>query len=116
MTSGAQSPGTWIRVDLPAPRTIGGLQLLLRGRGRTFGKNLHLFVTEDGREWSRVDVLQGRPPVTAQLPSPEGPAQVLIFEPRRVTALRIEQVGRRQRPWGIAELRLLALPEGKQGQ
>jgi dolichyl-phosphate-mannose-protein mannosyltransferase/F5/8 type C domain-containing protein len=111
MTSGAQSPGTWIRVDLPTPRTIGGLQLRLRRRGRTFGKNLHVFATEDGREWSRVDVLQGRPPVTAQLPSPEGPAQVLIFEPRRVSALRIEQVGRRERPWGVAELRLFALPE-----
>ncbi|PYQ05218.1 MAG: hypothetical protein DMF83_15940 [Acidobacteria bacterium] len=111
MTTHGQTPGAWIRIDLPAPRTIGGLQLLLRGRGRGFGKNLHVFATEDGREWSRVDVLQGRPPVTAQLPSPEGPAQVLIFEPRRVTALRIEQVGRRQRPWGVAELRLFALPE-----
>jgi len=108
-TSGAQSPGAWIRIDLPEPRTIGGLQLVLRGRGRAFGKNLHLFATEDGREWSRVSVLQGRPAVAAQLPSPEGPAQVLIFEPRRVKALRIEQVGRRLRPWAIAELRLYAL-------
>ena len=108
-TSGAQSPGAWIRIDLPEPRTIGGLQLVLRGRGRAFGKNLHLFATEDGREWSRVSVLQGRPGVAAQLPSPEGPAQVLIFEPRRVKALRIEQVGRRLRPWAIAELRLYAL-------
>jgi Dolichyl-phosphate-mannose-protein mannosyltransferase/F5/8 type C domain len=108
-TSGSQSPGAWIRIDLPEPRTIGGLQLVLRGRGRGFGKNLHLFATEDGREWSRVSVLQGRPAVSAQLPSPEGPAQVLIFEPRRIKALRIEQVGRRLRPWAIAELRLLAL-------
>jgi hypothetical protein len=113
MTKGGQSPGAWIRIELPEPRTIAGLQLVLRGRGRTFGKNLHVFATEDGREWSRVDVLQGRPPVTAQLPSPEGPAQVLIFEPRRVTALRIEQVGRRERPWGVAELRLLALPKDR---
>jgi hypothetical protein len=113
MTTGGQTPGAWIRIDLPAPRTIGGLQLLLRGRGRSFGKNLHVFATEDGREWSRVNVLQGRPPVAAQVPSPEGPAQVLIFEPRRVRALRIEQVGRRQRPWGVAELRLFALPEDK---
>jgi len=113
MTSGSQSPGAWIRVELPAPRTIGGLQLLLRGRGRTFAKNLHVFATEDGSEWSRVDVLQGRPPVAAQLPSPEGPAQVLVFAPRRVKALRIEQVGRRLRPWGVAELRLFAVPQTK---
>ena len=113
MTAPGQALGAWIRIELPAPRTIGGLQLLLRGRGRTFGKNLHVFATEDGREWSRVDVLQGRPAVTAQLPSPEGPAQVLIFEPRRVKALRIEQVGRRERAWGVAELRLLARPEAK---
>jgi len=86
---------------------------VLRGRGRGYGKNLRVFATEDGQEWSRVDVLQGRPPVAAQLPSPEGPAQFLIFEPRRVTALRIEQVGRGERPWGVAELRLLALPEAK---
>jgi len=109
MTSGAQSPGAWIRIDLPEARTIGGVQLVLRGRGRGYGKNLHVFATEDGQEWSRVDVLQGRPPVAAQLPSPEGPAQVLIFEPRRVKALRIEQVGRRLRPWAIAELRLYVL-------
>jgi hypothetical protein len=113
MTTGAQAPGAWIRIDLPAPRTIGGLQLLLRGRGRTYGKNLHVFASEDGRAWSRVNVLQGRPPVAAQLPSPEGPAQVLIFEPRRVRALRIEEVGRGVRPWGIAELRLFALPESR---
>ena len=113
MTAPGRALGAWIRIELPAPRTIGGLQLLLRGRGRTFGKNLHVFATEDGREWSRVDVLQGRPAVTAQLPSPEGPAQVLIFEPRRVKALRIEQVGRRERAWGVAELRLLARPEAK---
>ena len=113
MTTRGQTPGAWIRIDLPEPRTIGGLQLLLRGRGRTFGKNLHVFATEDGKEWSRVNVLQGRPAVSAQLPSPEGPAQVLIFEPRRVRALRIEQVGRRERPWGIAELRLYALPQDK---
>ena len=113
MTSGAQSPGAWIRVDLPEPRTIGGVQLVLRGHGRAYGKNLHVFATEDGERWSRVDVLQGRPPVAAQLPSPEGPAQVLIFEPRRVKALRIEQVGRRLRPWGVAELRLLAATDGR---
>lgn len=113
MTSGAQSPGAWIRIDLPEPRTIGGLQLVLRGRGRTYAKNLHVFATEDGKDWARVDVLQGRPPVVAQLPSPEGPAQVLIFAPRRVKALRIEQVGRRLRPWGVAELRLFAVPQTK---
>jgi len=113
MTSASQSPGAWIRIDLPAPRTIGGLELLLRGRGRTYAKNLHVFATEDGQEWSRVEVLQGRPPVAAQLPSPEGPAQILIFAPRRAKALRIEQVGRRVRPWGVAELRLLAVPQTK---
>jgi hypothetical protein len=113
MTSGSQSPGAWIRIDLPEPRTVGGLQLLLRGRGRTFAKNLHVFATEDGRQWSRVDVLQGRPPVAAQLPSPEGPAQTLIFAPRRVKSLRIEQVGHRLRPWGVAELRLFAAPQTK---
>jgi hypothetical protein len=110
-TAAPQAPGEWIQVDLPAPRTIGSVELLLRGRGRMYGKNLHVFVTEDGKEWSRVSVMQGRPPVAAQLPSPGGSAQVLIFEPRRVRALRIEQVGRRERAWGVAELRLFALPE-----
>jgi hypothetical protein len=114
MTRGAQTPGAWIRIDLPEARTVGSVELLLRGRGRTFGKNLHVFVTEDGREWSRVNVLQGRPPVTSQLPSPDGPAQVLVFQPRRIRGIRIEQVGRRERPWGVAELRLFALPEDKQ--
>ena len=113
MTSASQSPGGWIRIDLPEARTIGGLQLLLRGRGRTYAKNLHVFASEDGQEWARVDVLQGRPPVAAQLPSPEGPAQILIFTPRRAKALRIEQVGRRVRPWGVAELRLFALPKAE---
>jgi hypothetical protein len=112
-TAAPQVPGAWIQIDLPEPRTIGSVQLLLRGRGRMYGKNLHVFVTEDGQEWARVNVMQGRPPVAAQLPSPEGPAQELIFAPRRVHALRIEQVGRRERPWGVAELRLYALPEPK---
>jgi len=111
MTPAPQAPGAWIRIDLPEPRTIGSVQLLLRGRGRTYGKNLLVFASGDGKDWSRVTVLQGRPPVAAQLPSPEGPAQVLVFEPRRVKSLRIEQGGRRERPWGVAELRLFALPE-----
>jgi hypothetical protein len=61
----------------------------------------------------RVTALPGRPPVAEQVASDEGPEQVLVFEPCRVRALRIEQVARRERPWGVAELRLLALPEAK---
>jgi hypothetical protein len=113
MTTAAQSPGAWVQIDLPRPRTVGRLELVLRGRGRTFGKNLHVFLSEDGREWTRVSVMQGRPPVAAQLPSPDGPAQVLILEPRRVRGVRIEQVGRRQRAWAVAELHLFVSPEGK---
>jgi 4-amino-4-deoxy-L-arabinose transferase-like glycosyltransferase len=112
-TPAPQVPGAWIQIDLPEPRTIGSVQLLLRGRGRNYGKNLHVFVTVDRKEWSRVKVMQGRPPVAAQLPSPEGRAQELIFAPRRVRALRIEQVGRRERAWGVAELRLFARADAK---
>jgi hypothetical protein len=113
MTAGPQAPGAWIRIDLPSVRTLGGLELTLRGRGRTYGKNLQVWVTEDGRQWARVTALAGRPPVARQLPSADGPVQVLVFEPCRARALRIEQAGRRDRPWGVAELRLLALPDAR---
>ena len=113
MTGRAQSPGAWIQVDLPRPRMVGRVELALRGRGRTYGKNLHVLVSDDGRDWKRVTALPGRPPVAAQVPSAEGPTQLLVFQPVRASSVRIEQVGRRARAWGIAELHLYALPDPK---
>jgi hypothetical protein len=101
-TEAAQRPGTWIEVSLPAPTTIARVELRLAGR-RQFARNVHVYVAEDGAEWKRIVVLQGRPPVEEQLAG-AGPSQLLLFEPVRVRKLRLVQVGQRERPWAVAEL------------
>jgi hypothetical protein len=101
-TETAQRPGTWIEVSLPAPTTIARVELRLGGR-RQFARNVHVYVAEDGADWKRISVVQGRPPVEEQVGG-GGPSQLLLFEPVRARGLRLVQVGQRERPWAVAEL------------
>ena len=54
-------------------------------------------------------IAAGRAPVEEQ--AADGASEVFVVEPVRVRGLRLEQMGRGERRWGIAELRLDTLPE-----
>jgi Dolichyl-phosphate-mannose-protein mannosyltransferase/F5/8 type C domain len=104
-TEAAQRPGTWIEIRLPSASVVARIETRLAGR-RQFARNLHLYVTEDGHQWRRIAVMQGRPPVDEQVGEA---SQLLLFEPIRVCGLRLVQVGERERPWAVAELSIWAL-------
>jgi hypothetical protein len=103
---GPQKPGEWVEVELPAPVLLTRVELLLGPRPLRYGRNLHLFVSDDGSSWIRVRVASGRPAVEEQSLAGEGASQVLWIEPRQVRRVRLVQAARAERRWGIAELRL----------
>lgn len=109
-TRGNQRPGDFLQVDLPEPRRLGRIELVMGRQTRLFPRNIHVLVTRDGREWRRVPVVQGRPPVADQVAAAGPPSDVLLVEPVAVRGVRLVQVGERARPWAVAELRLDALP------
>ena len=111
-TLGPQRPGSWVQVDFPQVYTLGRVELLLGDRPLRFARRLELLVTRDGSQWSRVRFLRGRPATRRQVFAQEGPSQSLILEPVPVTGIRIGQIGHREKPWSIAELRLEARRDG----
>jgi hypothetical protein len=75
------------------------------GRGRLYGRNLHVSVAGAGGPFRRIGVIAANPaPRAGELPYL--PEQVLLFEPVTVARIRIEQVAQAGKPWGVAELRL----------
>lgn len=110
-TRGDQAPGQWIQADFPRPFVVGRLELSLGVRPRHYPRTLHVFVTADGKGWRRVPFLPGRPPVDDQAAGRLGSSDVLLLDPVRTRGIRIVQMGRRGKPWSVAELRVDALAE-----
>jgi hypothetical protein len=110
-TDGPQRPGSWIQLDFAEPTCLGRVELKLGTRVREFGKDLRVFTTPDGRNWSLTPRLRGRPTVPEQLPI-LGRSQVRILPPAAVRGLRIVQMGERTRPWSVAELVIDAVAAG----
>ena len=108
-TTGPQTPGAWVQIDLAAPAFLGRVELELGPRRNRFGRALRVMLSDDGATWQAVPVAQGRAPVDAQPETGKGPSQVLIFAPTCVRGLRIVQEGRADRRWAIAEMYLEAV-------
>jgi hypothetical protein len=106
-TEGPQQPEQWIAVSLAQSIALARVTLSLGAQANLYGQNLHLSVTENGKEWRRVPTVAGRPPVDEQLGTER--SQVLLLDPMPARGFRIVQVGRRRKPWSIAELRVDAL-------
>jgi hypothetical protein len=100
-----QRPGSWIQVDFTRPTRVARFELALGARRREFGQRLAVHVTEDGVSWRTVRAVRGRPSVRQQIRR-LAPSQVRIIEARPILGLRIEQTGRRPKPWSVAELRI----------
>jgi hypothetical protein len=107
-TAELQRGDEWIEVDLGRPVRLARVELLLGERSGLFAQNLHLLVPGDRGDWRRILAVPGRPEVEEQ--RGEGRSQLLLCDPVETRRLRIAQVGRRRRPWAVAELRLAALP------
>ncbi|HVR69358.1 MAG TPA: glycosyltransferase family 39 protein [Vicinamibacteria bacterium] len=99
-----QAPGATLEVRLATPRALGGVELALGDRPRHYAANLHVFTLGPDGSWTRVRVAEGRPPLDQQLGER---SQLLLFPTTPAHGLRLRQVGRRVRPWSVAELRLL---------
>jgi len=106
-----QKAGAWIEVRLPASVLLGKVELALGRHPMRYGERLRLFVTDDGEEWERIRVVQGRPDPRRQVPGGEGESQVLIIEPVLVSGIRLVTSKERSKPWFVAELRLFALSD-----
>lgn len=99
--------GAWIEMRWPAPVRLSRIDLLLGERVDAGALHLVMRVaSESGGRWRRHEVLPGRPAPDAQLAA-VGLADVLLFKPLTVRAVRLERRAGAH-PWAVAELRLFA--------
>jgi 4-amino-4-deoxy-L-arabinose transferase-like glycosyltransferase len=105
-TREAQEPGEWIQIDLPRPRLLGRIEIVPPADAEEAADEIQLFATEGAPKLEHAPFLPGRPALSQQRGTP---SQVLLLPEVRAITLRLVQVGRKAKPWGIAELRLGAL-------
>jgi hypothetical protein len=103
MTAGPQG-NDWIEVALPHPVRLGRVELRVPGRGRLYGRNIHVLVEGPSGSLARVAVVSGLPPIEPGAAA--GARQLLIFAPVLTSRIRLAQVAAAARPWGVAELRI----------
>jgi hypothetical protein len=103
MTAGPQGDD-WIEVALPSPVRLGRVELRVPGRGRLYGRNIHVLVGGADGPLTRVAVVAGLPPIEPGAQA--GARQVLLFAPVVASRIRLVQVAAAARPWGVAELRV----------
>lgn len=102
-TAGPQG-GNWLDVSLPRAVRLGRVELRVPGRGRLYGRNIHLLVGDADGPLTRVAVVSGLPPIEPGARA--GARQLLIFAPVVASRLRLVQIAEAARPWGVAELRI----------
>ena len=105
-TTEAQAPGEWVQIDLPHPRLLGRIEIVPPADADEMADEIQLFASEGAPKLERAPFLPGRPALSQQRGDP---SQVLLLPEVRAMTVRLVQVGRKTKPWGIAELRLEAL-------
>jgi hypothetical protein len=110
-SAGPARGGEWLRVELPAPVTVGRVEWLLGGALRDHAPEVLLRVSADGRTFEDVAFVAARPPLADQwlarrLGDARPPGEALVFEPRPVQVVELRQGGLRDQPWSVAELRV----------
>jgi 4-amino-4-deoxy-L-arabinose transferase-like glycosyltransferase len=110
-TEDPQRPGDWLAVQVPQETLLARLELVLGTHTRFAARELQVAVSADGAQWADVRSRPARPAAPGQR-ARNGPAsQVLVLTPPVRT--RFVRVGLRRsgaHRWGVAELRLFALP------
>lgn len=108
-TRETQQAGMWVEVGLETPQLIDRVELAMGGRPNQWGRHLAVEISEDGREWARVETNPGRAMVPDQVAGEGGRAQVLLLTEARVaSALRLVLVDSGQPRWGFAEIAIHA--------
>ncbi len=109
-TQETQRRGMWVSVDFATPRMIERVELALGSRPNQWGRSLALDVSQNGRDWTRVETTPGRAMVPDQV-GDRGYVQVLlVVTPVLASAARIVVVTKGQPRWGIAEIEIHELP------
>ena len=111
-TRAPQKPGDWLRIDLPAPATLTGVELDLGPFRFDYPRGIAVEVAGTGGAWARVPAtphLVGRIVWTGTHLLRDGVDRVVLrFAPVRTGALRLVQTG--SDPvfdWSVTELRLV---------
>jgi hypothetical protein len=110
-TEDPQRPGDWLAVEMPESARLGRIELLLGSHARFAARELQVAISADGVLWTDVRSRPARPAVGGQRPETGPASQVLVLTPP--VATRFVRVGLRRsgaHRWGVAELRLFALP------
>jgi len=103
---GAMAGHEWLEVALEHPARLGRIELLLGNVPQGYGPDLQLRISEDGRAFEDLRVVEVRARPSRQNPAWRPVSQVLVFEPRTARHVRILQTGVRAEPWAVSELRL----------
>lgn len=112
-TDDPQRPGDWLAVEMPDAALLGRIELALGPHARFAARELQVAVSGDGARWTDVRSRPARPAVDRQRKEAGPASQVLVLTPPVRT--RFVRVGLRRsgaHRWGVAELRLFALPDG----
>ena len=110
-TESGQRPGNWIQVRFPKPAVVGRIELSSGSHPLRNARRLRLEGRTEEGNWKEIPYVMGRPGLRRQVLDERGPSQVLIMEPTTVRGLRLFQIGRRTKPWSIAELRVDAVQQ-----
>jgi hypothetical protein len=102
-TSGTESPGDWIQIDLPSPVRLVRVEITPKNH---IGSPLRLLVPDDGGNWRELPVVEMDD--SDEFP----PRQILLLEPTRLHRLRLAPAKPFVTRWAVIRLRLLAATEG----
>jgi hypothetical protein len=108
-TAGPQQAGDWIAADLGREILLGRVELLQGDDPKFAARELQVLVSEDGVAFRQAVALPGR--AEDQRARREEPSQVLVLSPPvRARAVKLALSKRGPRRWGVAELKLFAVP------
>jgi mono/diheme cytochrome c family protein len=96
-----QVPDIWIRIDLPTPTEICGIELQSTGSPSDSPQLYEVQASSDGTTWTTLSKGKGTPEITS-----------ITFQNTTIKHLRIQQQGSKPNKfWSIHELQLLAPPK-----
>jgi hypothetical protein len=108
-TAGPQQVGDWIAADLGHEVLLGRVELLSGDDPKFAARELRVLLSADGADFHEAAVLPGR--AEDQRARQEEPSQVFVLSPPvRARAVKLALLKRGPRRWGVAELRLFAVP------
>ena len=106
-TKVSQTPGMWVKIELPAETTISGLELECLKSQNDYPRGYTVELSTDGEKW-------GKPVATGK---GSGPQTVIQFASTKAKFIRITQTGEvKGNYWSIHELQVFAPPATSGGQ